>query len=110
GYQGGGIYLVRATGGRPHRIVSDATTLSPKWSPDGREIAFVNDILPTECEIDVVDANGKNRRTLIHLPAFVNAVDWSRDGKELVFRAYESLTSGPVLEIVQAKTASACEP
>lgn len=61
---------------------------TPRWSPDGRWIAFdarVEDNVHIYSHIYVVDAEGRNLRPITH-GDFDNYVpSWSRDGKSIYF-------------------------
>ena len=53
---------------------------SPSWSPDGDQIAFT-----TFQGIDLINADGTNRRQLARLSTFwLHSLAWSPDGKEIV--------------------------
>jgi Tol biopolymer transport system component len=56
----------------------------PRFSPDGREIAFVR-IEGTASEIYVTSANGGAPRRLTHLNVRTGDPAWSPDGRELAF-------------------------
>jgi Tol biopolymer transport system component len=59
---------------------------SPAWSPDGRQIAFT-----TLRGIDLINADGTNRRQLARLNTWVlHSLSWSPDGKEIVFGSSRS--------------------
>ncbi|HEU4835330.1 MAG TPA: hypothetical protein VFS90_12970 [Pyrinomonadaceae bacterium] len=54
---------------------------SATWSPDGKQIAFT-----TFRGIDLINADGTDRRQLVRLNAWVlHSLAWSPDGKEIVF-------------------------
>jgi Tol biopolymer transport system component len=83
-------HLVYGQGGTgPIMVVSvsnpaDKQTLTgfgdeaPVWSPDGRQIAFLDCAGPNQvCEIAVMNANGQNQRDLTHDQTLSNQkVDW----------------------------------
>jgi TolB protein len=76
---------------------SDQKALMPKepmphfdghWSPDGKRIVFVFDQLQGtdgKLQIDVIDADGMNRKTLLPHKAFDEAPRWSPDGKQIAW-------------------------
>ena len=72
---------------------SDVKAIMPKepmphfdghWSPDSKRIVFVYDQLQGtdgKLQIDVIDADGANRKTVLPHKAFDEAPRWSPDGK-----------------------------
>jgi Tol biopolymer transport system component/tRNA A-37 threonylcarbamoyl transferase component Bud32 len=63
---------------------------SPRWSPDGRWIAFDAQAEDGNYDIYVVDAAGGQPRRLTTHPAFEHFASWSRDGKWIYFRSSRS--------------------
>ena len=43
----------------------------PRWSPNGKQIAFLRDVTNLDNDVYVVDANGRNERRLTNTPDFV---------------------------------------
>ncbi len=79
------IYVQQVDAGSPVRLTKDAVRDgSPKWSPDGRYIAFSRgSIDPGKSGIYMIPALGGAERKLY---ATVSPkLDWSADGKYLVF-------------------------
>lgn len=57
----------------------------PTWSPDGR-IAFITEIAGTgRYTIDVIDADGDNRVTIVPPRSRIFGVEWSPRGNRIVF-------------------------
>jgi TolB protein len=56
----------------------------PAWSSDGRRIAFGSN-RDGDCEIYVMDADGKNQRNLTENPAEDWGAAWSPDGQRIAF-------------------------
>jgi Tol biopolymer transport system component len=91
---GGGIYLIDAlaTGGEPRRIVDKG--FSPKYSPDGRYIAFVvvpPSLEPQQYKMYLVSPKGGEPRPFHHefYPGYIGQgapLIWSPDGKYLMFQ------------------------
>ena len=54
--------------------------MQPNWSPDSQKIAFT--VWDGKPRIDVMDADGKNRTTLV---GEARAPSWSPDGKQILF-------------------------
>jgi Tol biopolymer transport system component/uncharacterized surface protein with fasciclin (FAS1) repeats len=70
-----------------HNHASDAQaswTLGPRWSPDGKRIAFVSDH-EGNAEIYVMNADGSGQKRLTNNPATDVDPNWSPDGKQIVF-------------------------
>jgi len=60
---------------------------SPRWSPDGRWIAYDAQGSDGNWDIYVVDAAGGQPRRLTTHPAYEHFASWSRDGKWIYFRS-----------------------
>jgi Tol biopolymer transport system component len=73
------LHVINADGSNEVQLTSGSG--SPTWSPDGKEIA-----LTTFRGIDLMNADGTNRRPLVRLNSWVlNSVAWAPDGKEIMF-------------------------
>ncbi len=79
------IWLMPASGGPARRITSgEKKDTGPKFSPDGRQIAFLSD-REGGSQIWVTDPAGGAPRKATAFPTEVNAYKWSPDGKAFVF-------------------------
>lgn len=87
------IYIVAASGGVPRRLTSGGGSL-PRWSPDGKMIAYTITAtntpgVPSEAPLRVIPVDGGPVRT-ISIPASFGEMaaieGWSADGKKLYFR------------------------
>jgi dipeptidyl aminopeptidase/acylaminoacyl peptidase len=83
-----GLALVDATSGQRRTIETPrgASISSPKWSPDGRRVAYIANF-DDASRVYVADvASGKSRQLAAQplLATLVSDVDWTADGKSLV--------------------------
>jgi len=83
----GDLYWIPAAGGQATRITSGrAYDVQPRFSPDGRQIAFASDRGGIE-NLWVCDLDGKNARAIsTEKDSTVSGPAWSRDGQYLVGR------------------------
>jgi dipeptidyl aminopeptidase/acylaminoacyl peptidase len=83
-YEAGGarqLFVLSLRGGPATQVTASEKNVSdPRWSPDGRRLAFVRD-----AAIWVVDADGSRLVTLGHHPAGESAPRWSPEGRKLAF-------------------------
>ncbi len=89
----GDIYIMPSSGGQAKALTHDiAWQMQPKFSPDGKTIAFTSDQGGGD-NIWVMDVDGKNARAIstetFHL---LNSPAWSPDGNYIVARKH--FTSG----------------
>lgn len=77
------IFVYDAARGLRHNLTDNpGYDLSPAWSPDGREIAFVSD-RDGGLHIFVIDASGRNLRRLTPPGRVFEGARWSRDGQRI---------------------------
>ncbi|MBI1878155.1 MAG: S9 family peptidase [Chloroflexi bacterium] len=84
--EAGNLWIV-PTGGGPARqfTYGDQLDRRPRWSPDGREIAFLsNRGQAKQTQIYVIPFYGGEARPLTQLKGEFGRFDWSPDGKQLV--------------------------
>ena len=84
---GGDLWLVSAQGGEARRLTSHVGTESqPKFSPDGRWIAFSGDYDGNN-DVYVIPAEGGEPRRLTWHPYPDRVIDWEPDGKHVRFQS-----------------------
>ena len=85
----GDIYTMPIAGGTPTRISSGlAFDMQPRFSPDGRLIAFTSDRGGGD-NIWVMNADGSGARAITHESfRLLNAPTWSRDGQYIAARKH----------------------
>ena len=79
------IWVVPASGGAPQQLISsDKNDDTPRWSSDGRNIAFLStrDGAP---QIYLAGADGSNPRRVTNAPEGVAEFVWSPDGRNFAF-------------------------
>jgi dipeptidyl aminopeptidase/acylaminoacyl peptidase len=86
------LFTVATTGGEtPRRLTSNVRDVMPRWSPDGRRIAFVRSVekdgKPQAGQIFLLDMTGGEAYPLTQDTKGVTSIEWSPDGKTLAFTA-----------------------
>lgn len=77
----------------------DVRDSSPKWSPDGRTVAFLGDRGPDRRRgsaqtVQLVPANGGDVRTIGPEDAVFGSLAWSPDGTRIAFVGHEDAATG----------------
>lgn len=81
------IWLVSSDGSRQRQITtSDKRDDSPRWSPDGKQIAFISS-RGGDPQIYLIDLAGGEAQPLTSIHGGANGAIWSPDGKWLAFTA-----------------------
>jgi dipeptidyl aminopeptidase/acylaminoacyl peptidase len=87
------IWVVDTAGGEARQLTNGPRTDSlPRWSPDGRRLAFLSDRLKDgQRQVFVIARDGGEATPItnisgsIPVPRGLNALQWSPDGKSLAF-------------------------
>lgn len=87
------VFVSRATGGEPVNLTKDGSSGSPRWSPDGTSLAFVQ-TKDGKTSIGIMDSKGESKRKLLDYevsnaslgPTGENLC-WSPDGSRLAYLA-----------------------
>jgi len=79
------IWLERTAGGEPVRLTnSPGADYHPRWSPDGRHIAFVS-MRSGSAQVWILPVAGGEARQLTHISSGANDPVWSPDGRRIAF-------------------------
>jgi dipeptidyl aminopeptidase/acylaminoacyl peptidase len=71
----------------PRQITNGTRDTSPRWSRDGRTLAFLR-VAEKEAQIYLLPmAGGGEPRALTSMPKSVDSIEWSPDGKRIAFTA-----------------------
>jgi DNA-binding winged helix-turn-helix (wHTH) protein len=84
------VWVCNADGSAPHALTNMGRTGTPRWSPDGRWIAFDSDGRVGNSGIYVVSVNGGPVRHLVEDTSNNSVPSWSRDGKYVYFASNRS--------------------
>jgi dipeptidyl aminopeptidase/acylaminoacyl peptidase len=87
------IYMVPSDGGTPVQFTNgDKSDSRPRWSPDGKWIAFVS-ARGEHPELYLISATGGEARQLTDTKTGVSAFAWSPDGMRVAYAAESPLTA-----------------
>ncbi len=97
------VWLVPTAGGEARALASSSVgDDTPRWSPDGRWLAFLSErpragatadeVAEAKRQIWLIRPDGGEAVPLSSAPGSVSALDWSADGKTIAFLAREPKT------------------
>ncbi|MCI0421145.1 MAG: CadC family transcriptional regulator, partial [Acidobacteria bacterium] len=108
GMPGGVLWRSRLDGSEKVQLtVNPMRAAMPRWSPDGKEIAFMGRNPETPWKVMVVSRDGGNLREVISDGGNQADPSWSPDGTSLAFGRIPSLEGSPdaaAIHIVDLKT------
>jgi Tol biopolymer transport system component len=96
----GDLWLASVAGGPPRRLTNTpwADEIFPRWSPDGTQIVFIEDVLGQPRRLRIIERNqsvtfaSTSASRIIAAPALLGrAVEWSPDGRRLAFMAGDDI-------------------
>jgi tricorn protease len=95
----GDLWVSQRAGGQARRLTSHpGDELYPKFSPDGKWIAFTGEY-DGNADVYVIPAEGGEPRRLTFHPATDLVLGWTPDGKKILFRSNRANTAGPTTRL-----------
>jgi Tol biopolymer transport system component len=93
------IFTVAPSGGPATKLTRDGKNFRPKWSPDGKRIAFIHQTAAGARDIWVMSATGGSKTRVTRLANVTAEATWSPDGKTLAFAAGDNPEFGQLSTI-----------
>jgi len=95
----GNLWTVSSTGGRATRLTSSEGFQSqPKFSPDGKSIAFSGNYDGNN-DVYLIPTEGGAPRRLTYHPGWDRVIDWQPDGKSIRFQSPRQSNTGRDLQL-----------
>src|SRR3954470_10849580 len=96
----GDIWTANEDGADPHRVTDNlAREVYPRYSPDGKWIAFASNRYGNY-DVFVIPVNGGTPKRLTYHTGNDEVVGWTRDSKEVVFRAARGDGAFPSVQVL----------
>jgi dipeptidyl aminopeptidase/acylaminoacyl peptidase len=87
------VWIYDAANGVARQFTFSAKSESaPRWSPDGKQLAFLSDRDESQQQIFLMSMNGGEGHALTKGKRSVKAFEWSADGKTIAFLAPDAKT------------------
>lgn len=101
------IFTMRPDGSERHQLTTDGMNHSPKWSRDGKWIAYING--PAQLRnLMIVRPDGSERKTLLERELEIVAFWWSLDSRKILVavesRRGNNLLEGRVVDVATGET------
>ena len=85
----GTLWRARADGSERLQLTSDSERAAlPRWSPDGKQIAYASTKPGSSWKLSLVSVNGGNAHEMLQENGSQIDANWSPDGEELMFGEY----------------------
>jgi len=87
------VWMVNAQGGDPVKLTNGPKTdNTPRWSPDGKKVAFLSNRME-KTQIFLINPNGGEAEKMTDVKTSVSSFEWSPDGKRIAFIAPDTLSA-----------------
>src|SRR5437588_9535772 len=84
------IWLADSGSGKSFQLTrGDKSSTNPRWSPDGKWLAFLSNRLEDKNQIFVIDATGGEAQQLTKSETAISNFAWAEDGKTIAYTATE---------------------
>jgi len=85
------IWSVSARGGAPRQMTTGTSDTAPRWSPDGKSLAFLRSLekdgKPQPAQIYILPLDGGEPRAVTSLSRAIDSLAWSPSGRTIAFTA-----------------------
>ena len=79
------VFVMEGKTGKIKKLTHVDVNIDPKWSPDGKKIAFAS-TKTGQYEVYIMDSDGKNQKRITYTKGgFSREPRWSSDGEEIYF-------------------------
>lgn len=89
------LWIVSTSGGAARQLSAGPRDTTPRWSPDGRTLAFTRvpekDGRPQPPQIYLMTFDGGEAQPLTEMPRGAGGFEWSPDGKTIAFQSTEEM-------------------
>ncbi len=89
------LWLAEASG-EGRQLTAGRSDRAPRWSPDGKRLAFLRAVESTHHQLALIDPSGGEAAIITDFPLGVSAFDWAPDSERLVVQAPEYLDPADV--------------
>lgn len=84
------IWLANSENGKSFQLTrGDKSSTNPRWSPDGRWLAFLSNRIEDKNQIFLIDPGGGEAQQLTKSETAIGNFAWSEDGKTIAYTATE---------------------
>ncbi|MEW6129556.1 MAG: S9 family peptidase [Acidobacteriota bacterium] len=89
------LWITSTADGQPRQLSAGPRDASPRWSPDGKMLAFIRspekEGRPQPPQIYLMTFEGGEAQPLTEIPRGAGSFDWSPNGKMIVFQSSEEM-------------------